>query len=386
MKFVRLLLPLVAATTSLASVAHAEAAPSPTATATTFVDNGVSYRAYAPMTTAQQSAALVGAVNPALVPAGSPEYTVALPSYQAYQSAMTGGTVYEAAAALDPSAPSYSLTPSYALAVPCVTGATPVTTLNKVWPVSGSYGNNLFGSNYLAKLTLAMQNNAGTTSDSVSAEAYGKFGVTVFGATGAVTATSLGKVVASTASVSVNVMVNATTAYTKKYNYSASTSLATTPWQTSLTLASASTLVWIGPVPVTLRAQASGALGLTTVNGFYNGVLQANATPSGSVSAAASASVNLGVASAGVTASMRLIGVSVPATASVGLVQSGAGYQVRYAANVDAVVDTLSGRVDAWAKVGFSKWTKKYTANVANWSGFKATYPIVALEACSSPF
>ena len=35
MKFVRLLLPLVAATTSLASVAHAEAAPSPTATATT---------------------------------------------------------------------------------------------------------------------------------------------------------------------------------------------------------------------------------------------------------------------------------------------------------------------------------------------------------------
>lgn len=386
MKFVRLLLPLATVSSTLSAVAHAAPAPTPVPTATTYVDNGVSYAAYAPMTAAQQSAALTGAVNPALVPAGSPEYTVALPSYQAYQSAMTGGSVYEAISALDPNAPSYNVSPSYALAVPCVTGATPVTTLNKVWSVSGNYGNSLFGSNYLAKLTLAMQNNAGTASDSVSAETYGKFGVTVFGANGAVTASALGKVVASNASVNVNVMVNATTAYTKSYNYSASTSLNTTPWQTSMTLATASTLVWIGPVPVTLRAQASGALGLTTTNGFYNGVLQANATPSGSVSAAASASVNLGVASAGVAASLRLIGVSVPATASVGLVNSSAGYQVRYAANVDAVVDSLSGSVDAWAKVGFSKWTKKYTANIASWSGFKATYPIVALEACSSPF
>jgi hypothetical protein len=385
MKSVRILLPLLASTAVVSSASAAQA-PSPTPTATTYVDNGVSYAAYAPMTSAQQSAALTGAISPSLVPAGSPEYVVALPSYQTYQSAMTGGLVYDAAHALDPIAPSYTLTPSYAVAVPCVTGATPVTKLNKVWSVSGNYGNSLFGSNYLAKLTLAMQNNAGTTSDSVSAEAYGKFGVTVFGQNGAVTASALGKVVASNASVNVNVMVNASTAYTKAYTYSAAKALTTTPWQTSMTLATASTLVWIGPVPVTLRAQASGTLSFTTANGFSNGTLQANATPGGSLNAAASAGVNLGIASAGVTASMRLIGVSVPATTSVGLVQSGAGYQVRYAANVDAVVDSLSGRVDAWAKVGFSKWTKKYTANVANWSGFKATYPIVALEACSGVF
>jgi hypothetical protein len=151
----------------------------------------------------------------------------------------------------------------------------------------------------------------------------------------------------------------------------------------SKTLANASTLVWIGPVPVTLAASGAGTIGITGNLSYGSATLAAAAKPYGILNASASASINLVVASAGVTANLQLINAAVPATASLKFLTTN---QFQYTVDVDSTVSSLSGNVQAWAKVWYVFGSKKWTTTIASWSGVTGTYPIVDVHGCSGAF
>jgi hypothetical protein len=155
----------------------------------------------------------------------------------------------------------------------------------------------------------------------------------------------------------------------------------------SRSLANASTTIWVGPVPVSISGGASAGLGLNARLGFASSRLSANVTPSGNVRATASAGVNLVVASAGVTANLNLINASVPMVAGLTLLPASTGRgTVRYDVDVDAVINSLSGNVQLWAKVWYLFGSKKWTTTIASWSGLTATYPIIDVHGCTASF
>lgn len=260
--------------------------------------------------------------------------------------------------------------------------AAPVGSFNKVWSKSNTYGNSTFGSGYSASLTLDATGATGTANDRISAEAKAKANVTVLGATGGLEGYAYGKIQNTTASDNMYLKVLGATVWS---HTGAATMSANPSW--TRTLASASTLIWLGPVPVTLSASGSGTLGVQASFGYSGGLLSAKARPYGNLKATASAGVDLLVAAAGVSANLTLINASLPAVASLSLLTATDGKsQFRYDLDLDASLNTLSGNVQLWAKVWYIFGSKKWTTTVASWSGITATYPIVDVHGCSGKF
>ena len=266
-------------------------------------------------------------------------------------------------------------------ACPTTLGA-PLGSFNKVWSKSNTYGNTTFGAGYSASFTLNATGATGTANDRISAEAKGKANVTVLGATGGIEGYAYGKIQNTTASDTMYLKVLGATVW----NHSGAATMSANPsW--SRTLASASTLIWLGPVPVTLSASGSGTLGVQASFGYSAGVLAAKGRPYGNLKATASAGIDLLVASAGVSANLTLINASLPAVASLSLATATDGKsQFKYDLDLDASLNTLSGNVQLWAKVWYLFGSKKWTTTIASWSGITATYPIVDVHGCSGKF
>lgn len=365
----------VAFALSFALAAQAQAAPvvttntlvgTSTGTLTSWNGMGGSYTAFSSLTPEQQSVELRGAIPEAQANRALPETVIALPAYKPKAEASPYG--YGTTDVLT----------SVARSEACPTvAATPVGTFSKVWSKSASYGNSTFGSGYLGKFTLGAVAGAGSN-DKLSAEAFGKADVTIFGSTAGIEGKVYGHVHGTTAYDNVYFKAVGTTLY----SHTGTASLVLNKsW--SKTLANASTLVWIGPVPVTLSASGAGTIGITGNLSYGSATLAAAAKPYGILNASASASINLVVASAGVTANLQLINAAVPATASLKFLTSN---QFQYTVDVDSTVSSLSGNVQAWAKVWYVFGSKKWTTTIASWSGVTGTYPIVDVHGCSGAF
>ena len=359
---------------AVASVAHAGltvAAPVLTAGTTTqltsWTGTGGTYTAFASLAPEQQSVELRGAIPAAQANTTLPETVIALPAYNPRAEAMPYG--YGTTDVLT------SIVRSEACPT---TSAVPVVgTFSKVWSKSASYGNSTFGSGYLGKFTLGAVAGAGAN-DKLSAEAYGKANVTVFGGTKGIEAKAYAQV--QNTAFSYNAYFKA--AGSTLWSPSGTTNL-TIAKSWSQTLVNASTLIWIGPVPVTLSASGKGAIGITGGLGYSAAALSASAKPYVNLTGSATAAINLVVASAGVTANLTLINAAVPAVASMKLLGSN---QFQYTVDVDAQISSLSGNVQAWAKVWYLFGSKKWTTTIASWSGVTATYPIVDVHGCTGVF
>ena len=358
---------------AVASVAHAGltvAAPMLTAGTTTqltsWTGTGGTYTAFATLTPEQQAVELRGAIPEAQANKTLPETVIALPAYRPAAEAMPYG--YGTTSVLTAIVRSEACPTSSAAAVG---------NFSKVWSKSANYGNSTFGSGYLGKFTLGAVAGAGAN-DKLSAEAYGKADVTVFSLTKGIEAKAYAQV--QNTAFSYNAYFKA--AGSTLWSPSGTTNL-TIAKSWSQTLVNASTLIWIGPVPVTLSASGKGTMGITGSLGYTAAALSATAKPYGNLTASATAAINLVVASAGVTANLTLINAAVPAVASMKLLGSN---QFQYTVDVDAQISSLSGNVQAWAKVWYVFGSKKWTTTIASWSGVTATYPIVDVHGCTGKF
>ncbi len=336
--------------------------------------SGVGGTVYAPfqtLTAAQQSAELTGAIPASQASATAPETLIRLPAYAPAVETLPygfGNTEVLTTVARSEACPT--------------TSAGPVGSFSKVWSKSNTYGNSKFGSGYSAKFTMAATGATGSANDRIYAEAIGKANVTVFGATGGIEGYAYGKIQNTTASDSMYLKILGASVW----SHSGAATMSTNPsW--SRTLAQASTLIWLGPVPVTLSAKGTGTIGVQASFGYTAGKLTATAKPYGNLKATATAGIDLVFAAAGVSANLTLINASLPAVAAVSLKTAADGKSsFSYDLDLDASLNTLSGSVELWAKVWYIFGSKKWTTTVASWSGLTATYPIVDVHGCAGKF
>jgi hypothetical protein len=332
---------------------------------------GTVYAPFQKLTTEQQAVELRGAIPVKEASATAPETRISLPIYAPKTEVLPygyGNTEVLTATRQSEACPT--------------TLAAPLGSFNKVWSKSNTYGNSTFGSGYSTSFTLNATGASGTAYDRISAEAKGTANVTVLGATGGLEGYAYGKIQNTTASDNMYLKVLGATVWS---HTGAATMSVNPSW--SRTLASASTLIWLGPVPVTLSAKGTGTIGVQASFGYTGGLLVAKGRPYGNLKATASAGVDLLVAAAGVSANLTLINASLPAQASLSLATAADGKsQFRYDLDLDASLNTLSGNVQLWAKVWYLFGSKKWTTTVASWSGITATYPVVDVHSCSGKF
>jgi hypothetical protein len=140
----------------------------------------------------------------------------------------------------------------------------------------------------------------------------------------------------------------------------------------------ASKTIWLGPLPVKFTGAIRGQLGITYNAQYASSTLSVEAKPNANLYAFASAGIDVWLASAGVSGSLSLIQASVPAKASA-VVQPNA---VAYSLDSDLTLTSLSGEIDAYAKIPGHKWTTR----LAKWDPvYQGTYPIVHLHSCQNP-
>ena len=336
---------------------------------TTWKGEAGSYEVFAPLSAEQQSVELRGAIKPAEANPNLPETLIKLPAYKPGVEALPYG--YATTGVLTTTRQSEA----------CPTGATPITSFTRNWSRSATFGNSTFGSGYHARFTLGMNGVTGSN-DRLYAEAVARANVTVFGGTGWLEGRAYGQVQNTTASHDLSMKIQGATVW---QNTGAASLAYANTW--NRTLVSASTLIWVGPVPVRIAGSASAGLGFNANLGFAGGRLSANATPSGNVRATASAGVDLVVASAGIAANLNLIRMSAPLVAGLRLLPVSTGRATfNYDVDFDLVLNSLSGNVELWAKVWYLFGSKKWTTSIASWSGISATYPIVDLRGCGGSF
>lgn len=249
-----------AASLSLAASAGAQVAPAPltqssmnSALATNSAAAsqwaglaGTAYAAYQPLTSAQQASELQGAIPVNQANASATETRVTLPIY-----APTSATTLNGIATTP-------VTTSVRQSEACPTTlAFPVGAITRTWAKSNTYGNATFGSGVSTAMTFNATGAAGTVNDRVSAEAVAKVSTTVLGASALLESYAYGRIQGKTASDNMSLKLGGATLW----SHTGATTMSASPsW--SRNVASASTLVWLGPVPVTLSASAQGVIGV----------------------------------------------------------------------------------------------------------------------------
>jgi hypothetical protein len=107
--------------------------------------------------------------------------------------------------------------------------------------------------------------------------------------------------------------------------------------------------------------------------------MNAYVEPFARATATGGAAVSVGIAEGGAQIGVELIRVGLPAGVSVVSSPSGAeDYTFRYSQGAKVTVNTLSGQVDAYAKVGVDPFSKKWKARLFGWSGASEELPLGA--------
>jgi hypothetical protein len=96
------------------------------------------------------------------------------------------------------------------------------------------------------------------------------------------------------------------------------------------------------------------------------------------VDAVGSASLSVGVGSAGGRVSVRVLGLSVPAGMSANFVAETGVLSIAETANVK--LSTLKGKVEAFATVGVDPFSKSWYWTLFDWDGYERTIPLFNRE------
>lgn len=132
------------------------------------------------------------------------------------------------------------------------------------------------------------------------------------------------------------------------------------------TLVTARSTFMVGPVPITVKAQGVGSLGIDFTLGAGTSSVTGTATPWAAIDGIFSAGVGVSYASVGIEGDILLVKVSTPASATIAW-QGGKSF--RYDASLDLVINSLDGAVSLYAEAG----PYKKSWEVFSWSGLTYT-------------
>lgn len=141
------------------------------------------------------------------------------------------------------------------------------------------------------------------------------------------------------------------------------------------TLVTAQSTFMIGPVPITVKAQGVGSLGIDFSVGAGTSSVTGTATPWAAIDGIFSAGVGVSYASVGIEGDILLVKVSTPASATVAWQ---GGKRFSYDASLDLVINSLDGSVSLYGEAGpykksweiFSWSGLSYTRNLGRTTGF----------------
>jgi hypothetical protein len=132
------------------------------------------------------------------------------------------------------------------------------------------------------------------------------------------------------------------------------------------TLVKASSTFMIGPVPLTVEADATGSLGIDYALTVGTSSVSGSAGPSVGIDGVFSAGLGVSGLSAGIEGDLTLVNLSTPATASVAW-QGGDNFS--YDASLDLTIHALDGSVSVYGQAG----PFKATYQIFSWDGLTYT-------------
>lgn len=149
--------------------------------------------------------------------------------------------------------------------------------------------------------------------------------------------------------------------------------------------------LWVGPVPMTFRAQATGTLGAKLDASINVTRFAATFTPKAGASFYGSAAVGgeycfvIGCvgASAGVSATLNLFTVSVPTRLEVAAtpVNNAAGLQIAERLRSDIDITSLDGHLDVFAEAHLGGLSADWHDTLVTWTGARAIFNLIDVAA-----
>lgn len=128
---------------------------------------------------------------------------------------------------------------------------------------------------------------------------------------------------------------------------------------------SGSVVVFAGPVPLRFQGTIAGRAGVAFDLDLTPTGVEATVTPSADVHVTGSAAVDIGIARAGVIATLVLIEGSLPIEVAVALVRGA----IEWSLEAHAHLELMAGRVAVFAEIGFGAFSRRWTHTLARWSG-----------------
>jgi hypothetical protein len=242
---------------------------------------------------------------------------------------------------------------------------------NKSYSRTQRFGNNIFGAGYAINANITATNATATAPKRVDAFAEGKVFATAFNreqeivrGRAEVHGQEGGANSGNAALFAMGQQIWSTNLYK---------TFAPTPIDWSRTFFSISKTFMVGPVPISVTASLAGGVKLTVTGEVGPTVARLTATPGGWSRATASASVNIIVASFGVSGNLTLINTSMPSKGELFWPYCTLNWTLK--SNLQ--LNTLSGYLDLFAKIKFLFFSKTWTVNIARWSGLTYNWELV---------
>ena len=245
---------------------------------------------------------------------------------------------------------------------------------NKSYSRTESFGNSLFGAGYAINASITATDASGARAKQVDALAEGKVFATAFSTQKDIV---LGRVQIHGEQGGSNTGTAALyTLGQQIWSANLSYSFSPTPIDWSRTFFSVSKTFMVGPVPITVKASLAGGVKLAVTGLVSPTVARVMATPAGWSNVTASASVNIIVASFGIEGSLTLINASMPSYGELFWPLCDISWTLRS----NLVLNTLSGNLDLYAKINFIFFSKKWTLNIARWSGLNYNWSLLNID------
>lgn len=325
--------------------------------------SGTVYEAYTALNADQQAVELKGTIDPKLANTSLPNTVIKLPALTPYTPATTygyGDTV---------------TTTSTRMSEACFTTATPIGGFSKSWSKSQTLGNSYLGGGYTASFILAGTAGTGAT-DKLSADGYAKINGTAFGNVGSIEGKAFAQLQGTAITHNLYLKRNGVTVWTP----GTTTGVLSFTKAYSGNVATGNKTIWLGPIPVNFSASANASYGINGSLSYANAKLTASATPYANLSTAMAASVNVYVASFGVSGGATF-NASLPLVAGLGV---NAANQYTYDVDFDVTLSG-SGNVNGSATLHYLFGSKTWTSNLVSYS-YSSTFPIVDLHGCGGNF
>jgi len=277
----------------------------------------------------------------------------------------------------------------------CPTASTlAVQDFSKSFASADYWGDEWFGAGYSASFTVSAVGGAklGTLDGgwgnyyapgTLSARGDGRFDVSVLTVKKSATANAYGKLVGNTFSAAASANIAGIYTYDKTYTTNFADGEVFDPIQR--TIVDAKKTFFIGPIPISLGAKATGKIGMTAGLGYFNGRLGVKANPYTNLTAQVSAALDAYVAYAGVRGNLSILELGVPMQAGLGF--AAAGGQFTYGYDVNLSLAALNGNIEAYAGVDTFFYSDEWSTPLLSFSGIPlSNVRIAGAQGCTGTF